>query len=208
MGSCSSSGKGGAGLSSRNDETHINGKNIYADELTREEYDTVRGRAMARAVAEMEEDTRQLDNVQEQVDTWLAGKSATDYLGEVTRPDGEKENLYLERDTKKSMVDNYLKYYNDYGGSDDINIAVRYKDGTMAFSSDSPDRFKLTGIDTVIVEHGAGTSYSGKVKVTHDTPSEKYDINSTAESVKTSGGKRFLPRYKGYSAVWHVDFED
>lgn len=208
MGSCSSSGKGGAGSSSRNDETHINGKNIYTDELTREEYDTVYERAMARATAEMEEDTRQLDNVQEQVDAWLAGKSATDYLGEVTRPDGEKETLYLERDTKKSLVDNYLKYYNDYGGDEDTSIAVKYKDGTVVFDYDT-ERFKLTGIDTIIVEGGWGTTYSGKVKVTHDTPSKRWDIGEDVfRTVNVGGSKRRLPTYNGGGSIWHVDFEE
>lgn len=209
MGSCSSSSKGGAGSSSRNGETHINGKNIYTDELTREEYDTVYGRAMARATAEMEEDIRQLDNVQKQIDAWLAGKSAADSLGEVSRPDGEKEALYLERDTKKNMVDTYLKPYNDYGADVDTSIAVKYKDGTMTFSDDNPDRFKLTGIDTIIVEGDWGRAYSGKVKVTHDTPSKKWDIGEVAlRTVNVGGSKRRLPTYKGGGGVWRIDFKE
>ena len=185
-------------------------KNIYTDELTREEYDTVYERAMARAIAEMEEDTRQLDNVQKQVDAWLAGKSATDFLGEVTRPDGEKETLYLERDTKKSLIDNYLKPFNDgLLGDDDGLIGVKYKDGTIVFS-DNTERFKLTGIDTIIVEGGWGTTYSGKMKVTHDTPSKKWDIKEiySDELVNVGGSKQGLPGYKGGGGLWHVHFEE
>lgn len=212
MGSCNSGGKGlsGAGTSVLNDDNHINGKNIFTDEITSDEFDAVYDREMSKILAEMAEEERQLDDVQKQVDAWLDGKSQYDSLDSVTRPDGEVEHLYLERDTKKSIIDTYLKGYNDVGWDDgEGSINVLYKDGSFVSSSDAPDKFKLTNVDTIIVEGSWGTTFSGKVKVTHETPEARWDVDKFGgRSVNVNGTTKRLPKYKGFQTVWHVDFDN
>ena len=200
--------RAGASVTALNDDTHINGKNIFTDELTYDEYQAVYDREMNKINAEMAEEERQLDDAQRQVDKWLANGSSYDFLDSVTRPDGDVENLNLERDTKKHIVDNYIKEYNNSGWDDGEGaIYVMYKDGSMVSSSDHPDKFKLTNIDTVIVEGSWGTTFCGKVKVTHDTPERRWDVDNVGGGkVNVNGSTKFLPKYKGFTSVWHVDF--
>ena len=207
MGSCNSGGKRGAGA--LNDATHINGKNIFTDELTYEEYNAVYDREMSKIKAEMAEEERQLDDVQSKVDAWIADKNSSHNLDSVKRLDGDVENLYLEKDTKKNLIDDYIKEYNSNGFSlgDDIVISVLYKDGTYKSSYDGK-KLSTTGIDSIIVEGDWGTTFCGKVKVTHDTPEAKWNIkNVGGGKVNVGGTTKHLPKYKGFQAVWHVDFE-
>ena len=192
-----------------NDDTHINGKNIFTDNLTWDEYDTVYNREMSKILAEMAEEERQLDDVQKQVDAWISDKNSTQQLDEVVRPDGNSETLYLEKDTKKNIIDNYLKEYNDgYWDDNEGSINVLYKDGSFISSLDAPNKFKLTNIDTIIVNGGWGTTFSGNVKVTHDVPDEKFDVvRGGGAKINVGNSVRHLPEYKGFQAVWHVDFK-
>lgn len=175
-----------------------------------DEFDAMYQREMDKIHVEMAEEERQLDAVQEKIDAWLNDKNSTS-LDEVERPDGNAEPVYLEKETKKNIIDYYLKEYNNgYFNSDEDMISVLYKDGSMVSSFDEPKKFKLTNIESIIVDGSWGTTFCGNVKVTHDTPDDKFSITrggGTAVRVGSSGYIRRLPKYNGFSAAWHVDFE-
>lgn len=197
-----------SGRAKLNDASHINGKDIFKDELTLEEATEAYNRALQAINDEMEEEARQLDVVQQKIDEWIADKKSTYHLDSVTREDGNIENIYLEKATKKEIVNDYIKEYNAGWTDDDTSIHILYKDGTYASSFDS-DKLKTTNIESVIVNGSWGTTFTGKIKVTHDTPEMKWNVvKGGGKAMKlTNGGIKRLPQYKGFMATWNVEFE-
>lgn len=173
-----------------------------------DEFDEMYQREMDKIRDKMAEEERQLDDVQKQVDAWLSDKNSDMHLDEVKRPDGEFEALYLEKDAKKSLIDNYVKEYNKgYWDEDEMSMHILYKDGSVVSTFDDPDKFKTTNIDSIIINGGWGTTFCGNVKVIHDTPDEKFSIvRGGGTAVKVGNSIRRLPKYNGFQAVWTVDF--
>ena len=127
---------------------------------------------------------KQIEYVQNKVDEWLANNTkGYSSLMEVTRPDGEVENLYLERETKKNIIDNYIKPWNngELGNTEEV-ISVLYNDGTLINTGVDDVKIRTTGIKSVIVEGGWGTMFCGDIKVYHD------DVDKYGQT------------------IWHVDF--
>lgn len=170
------------------------------DQMYQHEMDKIRD--------EMAEEERQLDDVQKQVDAWLSDKNSDVHLDKVKRPDGEFEALYLEKDTKKSLIDNYVKEYNKgLWDEDEMSMHILYKDGSMVSTLDAPNKFKTTTIDSIIINGSWGTTFCGKVKITHDVPDEKFSIvRGGGTAVKVGNSIRRLPKYNSFQAVWTVDF--
>ena len=69
-------GKRAGARTALNDDTHINGKNIFTDELTYDEYQAVYDREMNKINAAMAKEERHLDDAQRQVDELLSNGSS------------------------------------------------------------------------------------------------------------------------------------
>lgn len=87
----------------------------------------------------------------------------------------EKSNLYLEHHSIQSLINNYIKYFNqnvsDYGDGfatdwdPDDTMDILYKNGTLRTVSpdwdDGTKKIKVDGIDSIILNGGWGTAFAG-----------------------------------------------